>query len=80
MRKANGFTSQAVAVIDALREKNGCLLMDEDLSAENFMSRDMGMRALIQDKRITPLLYRFFGHYDKVGVSTIVVVGSVGNG
>lgn len=55
------------------------LLVDEDVSAANFMARDGRMRALIQDESITPLLYRVNGMYDSLGISSIVVVGGVGD-
>ena len=54
------------------------LLVDEDVSAANFMARDGRMRALVMDESITPLLYRVNGLYDTHGVSSIVVVGGVG--
>ena len=56
------------------------LLVDEDVSAANFMARDGRMRAMIMDEPITPLLYRVNGLFlaPEHQVSTVVVVGGVG--
>lgn len=43
------------------------------------MARDGRMRALVMDESITPLLYRVNGLYNTHGVSSIVVVGGVGD-
>lgn len=43
------------------------------------MARDGRMRALVMDESITPLLYRVNGLYNSHGISTIVVVGGVGD-
>jgi hypothetical protein len=48
-------------------------------SAANFMARDGRMRALVMDESITPLLYRVNGLYNTHGISTVVVVGGVGD-
>lgn len=50
-----------------------------DVSAANFMARDGRMRALVMDESITPLLYRVNGLYSHHGISSIVVVGGVGD-
>ena len=55
------------------------LLVDEDVSAANFMARDGRMRALVMDESITPLLYRVNGMYKTHGISSVVVVGGVGD-
>jgi hypothetical protein len=55
------------------------LLVDEDVSAANFMARDGRMRALVMDESITPLLYRVNGLYNTHGISSVVVVGGVGD-
>ena len=54
------------------------LLVDEDVSAANFMARDGRMRALVADESITPLLYRVNGLYNSHGISSVIVVGGVG--
>jgi hypothetical protein len=76
--RASGSTSQASNVADALELGCPLLLVDEDTSAANFMSRDGRMRALIQDESLTPLLYRVSSLHADKGVSTVCVVG--GNG
>jgi hypothetical protein len=43
------------------------------------MARDGRMRALVMDESITPLLYRVNGLYQKHGISSVVVVGGVGD-
>ena len=79
-RDASGSTSQAANVIEALESGASTLLVDEDVSAANFMARDGRMRAMIMDEPITPLLYRVNGLYisKEHGTSTIIVVGGVG--
>ena len=77
---ASGSTSQAANVIEALECRASALLVDEDVSAANFMARDGRMRAMIMDEPITPLLYRVNGLYlsKEHRTSTVVVVGGVG--
>lgn len=78
-REASGSTSQAANVAESIEMKATALLVDEDVSAANFMSRDGKMRALVMDESITPLIYRVNGLYSKHGISSIVVVGGVGD-
>lgn len=78
-REASGSTSQAANVAEAIEMRASALLVDEDVSAANFMSRDGRMRALVMDESITPLLYRVNGLYAKHGISSVVVVGGVGD-
>ena len=93
--EASGSTSQAANVSEAIEMGATALLVDEDVCAANFMARDGRMRSLVADESITPLLYRVNGlfHSSKVirkkyiygsntfegGVSTVVVVGGVGD-
>lgn len=77
--EASGSTSQAANVVEALEMGSKVFLVDEDVSAANFMSRDGRMRSLVADESITPLLYRVNGLFKTHGVSTIVVVGGVGD-
>jgi len=79
-KDASGSTSQAANVIEALEAGASTLLVDEDISAANFMARDGRMRAMIMDEPITPLLYRVNGLFlsKEHQVSTVVVVGGVG--
>lgn len=77
--EASGSTSQAANVAEAIEMKSQVILVDEDLAAANFMSRDGRMRALVMDESITPLLYRVNGLFQKHGISSVVVVGGVGD-
>ena len=79
-KDASGSTSQAANVIEAIECGASSLLVDEDISAANFMARDGRMRAMIMDEPITPLLYRVNGLYlcKEHEISTVVVVGGVG--
>ncbi|KPK57874.1 MAG: ATPase [Gemmatimonas sp. SG8_38_2] len=78
---ASGSTSQAAAIAEALEVGATCLLIDEDTSATNFMIRDARMQALIQDEDepITPFIDRARQLYEELGVSTVLVVGGVGD-
>jgi len=77
--EASGSTSQAANVVDAIEMGASALLVDEDVSAANFMARDGRMRSLVMDESITPLLYRVNGLYNSLGISSVVVVGGVGD-
>lgn len=74
-REASGSTSQASNVVEAIEMGCSALLVDEDVSAANFMARDGRMRSLVMDESITPLLYRVNGLFQTHGISSIVVVG-----
>ncbi len=78
---ASGSTSQAAALVEAVEAGARVLLMDEDTCATNLMVRDDRMRRLIGDGRepITPLVERIRDLYERWGVSTILVVGGVGD-
>eukprot|EP00980_Cylindrotheca_fusiformis_P009876 scaffold2186_cov113-Cylindrotheca_fusiformis.AAC.4 len=78
-RDSSGSTSQAANVSEAIEMGASALLIDEDVSAANFMARDGRMRALVMDESITPLLYRVNGLYKTHGISSVVVVGGVGD-
>jgi hypothetical protein len=78
-REASGSTSQATNVSEAIEMGATALLVDEDVSAANFMARDGRMRALVMNESITPLLYRVNGLYNTHGISSVVVVGGVGD-
>ena len=77
--EASGSTSQASNVVEAIEMGVSAILVDEDVSAANFMARDGRMRSLVMDESITPLLYRVNGLYGTHGISSIVVVGGVGD-
>lgn len=77
--EASGSTSQAANVSEAMEMGATAFLVDEDVSAANFMARDGRMRSLVMDESITPLLYRVNGLYSTHGISSVVVVGGVGD-
>lgn len=78
---ASGSTSQASALIEALEAGAGALLLDEDTSATNLLVRDARMRALIpaDHEPITPFVERVRQLHRDRGVSTVMVVGGVGD-
>jgi len=47
--EASGSTSQAANVVEAIEMGATALLVDEDVSAANFMARDGRMRSLVMD-------------------------------
>ena len=76
-KDASGSTSQVANIIDALKSGAPALLVDEDVSAVNFMAHNGRMRMMIMDELITPLLYRVNSLFlsKEHGTSTVVVVG-----
>lgn len=78
---ASGSTSQATNIIEALEVGAQVLLVDEDTSATNFMVRDARMQALVHKDHepITPFLERVRELYDRMGVSTVLVMGGSGD-
>ncbi len=76
---ASGSTSQAANIAEALEVGASLLLVDEDTSATNFMIRDERMRELVQKEPITPFIDLVRPLYESLGVSTVVVVGGVGD-
>lgn len=78
---ASGSTSQAASIIETLETEAHCLLIDDDISATNFLIRDDRMQKLIApDKEpITPFVQRVRPFYDQHGVSTILVLGGSGD-
>ena len=77
--QASGSTSMASNVMEGIELMSNVFLIDEDLSATNFMSRDGRMRALIANESLTPLLYRINAIYNTFDISSIVVIGGVGD-
>lgn len=77
---ASGSTSQAAALCEALEAGATCLLLDEDRSAANFMSRDARMRALVPDAEdpVVPFVERVRQLHQGRGVSTLLVLGGAG--
>jgi predicted ABC-class ATPase len=76
---ASGSTSQAANIAEALEIGTSLLLVDEDTSATNFMVRDERMRGLVRREPITPFAELVGPLHRSLGISTIVVVGGVGD-
>ncbi|MEC7948449.1 MAG: ABC-ATPase domain-containing protein, partial [Myxococcota bacterium] len=78
---ASGSTSQAAALVESIEAGARVLLFDEDTSATNLMVRDERMASLIPPscEPITPLVSRIRQIHDDWGVSTVLVVGGVGD-
>ena len=76
---ASGSTSQAANIAEALEIGSSLLLVDEDTSATNFMIRDERMRELVRKEPISPFIDLVRPLYDSLGVSTLAVVGGVGD-
>ena len=78
---ASGSTSQAANIIEAIEIGAKVLLIDEDTSATNFMIRDHKMQELIsKDKEpITPFIDKVQQLYRDYGISSIIVIGGVGD-
>jgi len=76
---ASGSTSQAANIAEALEVGTSLLLVDEDTSATNFMIRDERMRELVRKEPISPFIDLVRPLYRSLGVSTVVVVGGVGD-
>ncbi|WP_290648851.1 ABC-ATPase domain-containing protein [Aquisalimonas sp.] len=78
---ASGSTSQAAALQEALELGARTLLVDEDTSATNFMIRDARMQALVAkaEEPITPFVDRIAELRDRLGVSTVLVMGGSGD-
>lgn len=78
---ASGSTSQAAGIIEALETGSRCLLLDEDISATNFLIRDGRMQQLIAPEKepITPLVQKVRSMYEDHGISTILVLGGSGD-
>jgi len=78
---ASGSTSQAANIVEAIEAGAAGLLLDEDTSATNFMVRDARMQALVakEHEPITPFLERVRELHDRLGVSTVLVMGGCGD-
>lgn len=77
---ASGSSSQATNLIEALEMGAKLFLIDEDVSATNFLIRDFRMRELVPDKQetITPLIAHM-EHIKAQGASLIMVTGALGD-
>ena len=76
---ASGSTSQAANIAEALEIGTSLLLVDEDTSATNFMIRDERMRELVRKEPISPFIDLVRPLRGSLDVSTVVVVGGVGD-
>lgn len=76
---ASGSTSMAAGIQEALEVGCRTLLIDEDTSATNLLVRDERMQALVRNEPITPLVSKVRALYSEHGVSTIIVVGGLGD-
>jgi predicted ABC-class ATPase len=78
---ASGSTSQAANIVEAVEAGASGLLLDEDTSATNFMVRDARMQALVHKEHepITPFVERVRELYERLGVSTVLVMGGCGD-
>src|ERR687897_135500 len=76
---ASGSTSQAANIAEAMEVGTSLLLVDEDTSATNFMIRDERMRELVRSEPISPFIDLVRPLHRALGVSTVVVVGGVGD-
>jgi predicted ABC-class ATPase len=79
--EASGSTSQAATIVESLEAGAIALLMDEDTCATNLMVRDARMQQLVarDNEPITPLVDRIRALYDRLEVSTILVMGGCGD-
>ncbi|MDK2818888.1 MAG: ABC-ATPase domain-containing protein [Spirochaetota bacterium] len=77
---ASGSSSQAANLIESLEMGSKLILIDEDISATNFLIRDSRMRNLVPDYKetITPLIAHM-NNLKKQGVSLIMVTGALGD-
>jgi predicted ABC-class ATPase len=78
---ASGSTSQAASIVEALEMGARVLLMDEDTCAANLMVRDAKMQQLVkkEDEPIVVYLERARWLYEEQGVSSIIVLGGIGD-
>lgn len=76
---ASGSTSMAANIQEALEAGSTTLLIDEDSSATNLLVRDQRMQRLIRNEPITPLVSKVRALHADHGVSTIMVVGGLGD-
>ena len=78
---ASGSTSQAANIVESIESNAKLILIDEDTSATNFMIRDDIMQKLVakESEPITPFIELAKALYEKLSLSTIIVVGSSGD-
>ncbi|KAL1311542.1 hypothetical protein AAFC00_001662 [Neodothiora populina] len=76
---ASGSTSMAASIQEALEADSKTIIIDEDSSARNLLVRDERMQKLVLDEPITPFFSKARALYTEHGVSTIIVVGGLGD-
>ncbi|MBU4385790.1 MAG: ABC-ATPase domain-containing protein, partial [Actinobacteria bacterium] len=78
---ASGSTSQASYIIESVEMGAGAFLIDEDISATNFLIRDARMQRLIAKEKepITPYIDMVRPLYENHGISTVLVLGGAGD-
>ncbi len=76
---ASGSTSMASSIQEALEVGSKLLLIDEDSSATNLLVRDQRMQVLIKKEPITPFVSKARSLFTDHGVSTIIVIGGLGD-
>jgi predicted ABC-class ATPase len=78
---ASGSTSQAASIMEAIESGAEVLLMDEDTCATNFIIRDSKMQQLVakEDEPITPFIDTVRQLYTEKNISTVLVLGGVGD-
>lgn len=76
---ASGSTSMAANISEALELGAQLIMVDEDTSATNLLVRDERMQMLIKNEPITPLVSKVRALYDHHGISTIIVIGGLGD-
>ncbi|HYQ85022.1 MAG TPA: P-loop domain-containing protein, partial [Rubrobacter sp.] len=69
----------AANIAEAIEAGTSLLLVDEDTSATNFMIRDERMRELVRREPISPFIDLVRPLHRSLGISTVVVVGGVGD-
>lgn len=78
---ASGSTSQAANIVEAMEMGTDLFLIDEDKCAANALFRDSKMMQLVPSNKepITPFLHLVRNLYDAQGISSVLVVGGVGD-
>ncbi|PJW17366.1 ABC-ATPase domain-containing protein [Geobacillus sp. WSUCF-018B] len=78
---ASGSTSQAASMIEMIEAGASAFLIDEDTSATNLLVRDARMQALVAKdaEPITPYIDKARQLFRDYGISTVLVVGGLGD-
>ncbi|RXS85890.1 ABC-ATPase domain-containing protein [Geobacillus sp. PK12] len=78
---ASGSTSQAASMIEMIEAGASAFLIDEDTSATNLLIRDARMQALVakEAEPITPYIDKARQLFRDYGISTVLVVGGLGD-